>query len=154
MSVRNSLHRLVRAVLEEAERNPAFDAALQDALGVAPPKSKQPKLQTGEQAASGEPKRPKNRRSPAALDPVQVVRSGETVLREQLSRLNVEQLKDIVAQYGMDPGRLVVKWTAPERLTDKIVELSLSRAHKGDAFRRPSEEPPRESPIEPPKPNS
>ena len=154
MNVRNSLHRLVRVVLEEAERNPAFDAALQDAFGMPLQKPKEPKLHKGEEVASGKPKRPKNRRAPAALDPVQVVRSGETALRDQLSKLNVEQLKDIVAEYGMDPGRLMVKWTSLERLTEKIVELSLSRAHKGDAFRRPPEEPPREEPLEPPNPNT
>jgi len=30
---------------------------------------------------------------------------------------------------------LVMKWKAPERVVEKIVELSLGRARKGDAFR-------------------
>lgn len=155
MNLKNSLHRLVRAVLEEAERNPAFEAALQEALGGPPLKPKEPKPPKGAETPGGDPKRPKNRRAPAALDPVQVVRSGEATLREQLAKLNVEQLKDIVAEYGMDPGRLVVKWTSSERLIDKIVELSLSRASKGDAFRRQADEPARqELPVDPSKPTA
>jgi hypothetical protein len=154
VNVRTSLHRFMRAVLEEADRNPAFDAALQEALGGLPPKTKDPKTSKMAETSSGEPKRAKNRRAPAAFDPVHIVRSGEAILRQELSKLNIEQLKDLVSEYGMDPGRLVVKWTDPTRFIDKIVELSLSRAHKGDAFRRPTEEPGAVRPAEPPKPTS
>lgn len=154
MKLRNSLQRFVRVVLEETERNPTFAAAVEEALGGHTPKLKEPKPPIGAEEASGEPKRPKNRRAPAVLDPVQVVRAGQAVLREQLSQLNIEQLKDIVAEYGMDPGRLVVKWTSPERLIDKVVEVSLSRAHKGDAFRRPQDEPPRGESTDPSKPTN
>ncbi len=74
------------------------------------------------------------------LDPVQLVRSGEQVLRSNLEKLTLDQLRDIVAEYGMDPSRLVMKWNTPERVIDRIVEISIARAHKGDAFRKPSDE--------------
>jgi len=47
----------------------------------------------------------------------------------------LEQLKDIVADYGMDPGKLVMKWKSSDKVIDRIVEISLARAQKGDAFR-------------------
>lgn len=137
MSLRTTLSRLMRVVIEEAERNPEFEAALTDALGTTSPARKPPKSVAAEPPDSGDAKRGKNRRPPAVLDPVQVVRDGESALRGALEKLNLDQLRDIVAEYGMDPGRLVMKWTTPERVVDRIVEMSLTRAHKGDAFRKP-----------------
>ena len=58
----------------------------------------------------------------------------------------MEELRDIVAEYGMDPGRLVMKWTTPERVINRIVEMSVARAHKGNAFRKPPDEPPPQLP--------
>lgn len=141
MRLRDTLSRLVRVVIEEAERNPTFEAALVDALGAPlakrnPPKNDAP---TG-QPTHGDTKRGKNRRPSAALDPIQVVRSGESALRDALERLTLDQLRDIVAEYGMDPGRLVIKWNTPERVIDRIVEMSVARAHKGSAFRKSADE--------------
>ena len=84
---------------------------------------------------SGDTKPKGGRRTPAVLDPVELARQGEDVLRAQLNMLNREQLRDVVAQYGMDPGRLVMKWKDTNRVMDRIVELALTRATKGDAFR-------------------
>lgn len=143
MSLRNTLSRLMRVVIEEAERNPDFEAALNDALGSSTQgKRKPPKAEALGPADDGEAKRGKNRRAPAALDPVQVVRDGEPTLRSALEKLSLEQLRDIVAEYGMDPGRLVMKWNTPERVIDRIVEMSVARAHKGSAFRKPADETP------------
>ncbi|WP_247631516.1 hypothetical protein [Aeromonas caviae] len=141
MNLRNTLNRLMRVVIEEAERNPNFEAALQDALDSTPSKRKQTRVETSGQVKDGKSKRGRNRRTPAILDPVQVVRDGELVLRSALEKLSLEQLRDIVAEYGMDPGRLVMKWNTPERVIDRVVEMSIARAHKGSAFRKPADEP-------------
>ena len=141
MSLRNTLNRLMRVVIEEAELNPNFEAALQDALDSTPSKRKQTRVETSGQVKDGKSKRGRNRRTPAILDPVQVVRDGELVLRSALEKLSLEQLRDIVAEYGMDPGRLVMKWNTPERVIDRVVEMSIARAHKGSAFRKPADEP-------------
>lgn len=90
------------------------------------------KVDAGEKSAGA---RPKNRRPPAVLDPVAVAREGEVALRERLAPLSFDQLRDIVADYGMDPGKLVMKWKDPARVLDRIVEVSLQRASKGDAFK-------------------
>lgn len=140
MSLRNTLNRLMRVVIEEAEHNPDFEAALNEVLSSAPIKHKQTKAEGFDALDDGETKRGKNRRAPAALDPVQVVRDGEPALRSALEKLSLEELRDIVAEYGMDPGRLVMKWATPERVIDRIVEMSVTRAHKGNAFRKPTDE--------------
>lgn len=141
MSLRNTLNRLMRVVIEEAERNPDFEAALNDALGSTPSKRRPARPEGLGHVEDGETKRGKNRRAPAALDPVQIVRDGEPALRIALEKLSLEQLRDIVAEYGMDPGRLVMKWNATERVIDRIVEMAIARAHKGNAFRKPADEP-------------
>ncbi len=138
MNLRSILNRLVRVVADEAERNPTFEAALSEALGTGP-KRKPDKGHHASESPDGEGlKRGKNRRPPATFDPVQVFREGELALRSALEKLSLDQLRDIIAEYGMDPGRQVVKWKAPERVIDRIVEMSATRAHKGDAFRKPT----------------
>lgn len=140
MILRNTLKRLIQVVIDEAERNADFEAALSDALGTNPNKHRLSKADGLGKPDDGETKRGKNRRAPAVIDPVQVVRDGETALRGALEKLSLEQMRDIVAEYGMDPGRLVMKWNSPERVVDRIVEMSVARAYKGNAFRKPSDE--------------
>jgi hypothetical protein len=48
-------------------------------------------------------------------------------------------LRDVVADYGMDPGKLVMKWRDADRIVDRIVEVARGRAQKGSAFLPPSE---------------
>ena len=33
-----------------------------------------------------------------------------------------------------------MKWNTSERVIDRIVEMSIARAHKGSAFRKPTDE--------------
>src|SRR5271166_5247716 len=122
MSLKKTLSDLVRALVEEAERNPEFASRMEGALGL----QEKPSRATVTRGA--------HRRAPAILDPVQLARQGEPTLRARLAELNLEHLKDIVADYGMDPGKLVTKWKKPERIIDRIVEISLGRARKGEGF--------------------
>lgn len=136
MTVRRVLTALMRVVIEEAERNSDFDAKVRMALDI----RDGPDLSENRRAPNKEPttsatKRSSNRRPPAVLDPIRLARQGELTLRAELGRLNLEQLRDIVADYGMDTGKLVLKWRTPDRIIDRIVELSLNRAQKGSAFR-------------------
>ena len=131
MTLKKSLRAAVKVILEEADKNPEFSVRLEEALGVGK-KTPATKKKIPSHAA-GAPKRG-NRRTPAALDPVELARQGEGELRSRLAELDIEQLKDIVADYGMDPGKLVMKWKVPEKIINKIVEISLGRAKKGDAF--------------------
>ncbi len=113
----SDLTKVVKVVSDEAERNPEFAKRLEESLN------------------RDHKRKRRNRRAPAVLDPVALAAEGEDGLRSQLARLNLDQLKDIVAEYGMDPKKLVMRWKRPERVINVIVESSLGRARKGDAFR-------------------
>jgi hypothetical protein len=129
MSIKKILSALMQVVADEVERNPEFRSRIEVALNIDPAVAQQ-KLATGEKKRKG------GRRTPAVIDPVELARHGESALRAQLAGLDLEQLRDIVAEYGMDPGKLVMKWKDSNRIIDRIVELSLGRATKGDAFRK------------------
>lgn len=76
------------------------------------------------------------RRAPAKLDPFKVLAdSGEHGLTTRLAALDLEELRDIVAQFGMDPRRLVMKWKDAQRIQAHIVATTVQRSRKGDAFR-------------------
>jgi len=125
-------------VADEAERNPEFERRLREALGLSMDRTERepaPRGETRTTAGGKDQRRPKTRRSAAVLNPIEIAAEGEDQLRKQLAALTLDELKDVVADYGMDPGRLVMKWKSPERVAERIVELSMSRARKGDAFR-------------------
>jgi hypothetical protein len=136
VKVRQIITKLLRVIADEVECNPDFERRVAAALGLEEqPKADDGQNQEGEAVAAPPGQRPKNRRPPPVLDPVEVARTGEDALRTRLAALSIEQLKDIVAEFGMDPGKLVIKWKGADRIIDRIVEVSMSRAQKGDAFR-------------------
>jgi hypothetical protein len=153
--MRRTLTAIMRVVIEEAERNPEFEARLVDAMKATAntPNGKGRKAGgakegRGQGKIEDEPipglgsqpsvaRRPSNRRPAAVLNPIKLARRGEQLLRGALAYLTLEQLLDIVADYGMDTGKLVIKWRSPARIIDRIVEVSIARAQKGDAFREP-----------------
>jgi hypothetical protein len=77
------------------------------------------------------------RRSPGPFDPFLAYQAGETELRRTLATCDLEQLRDIVAEHGMDYDRLALKWKSPDRLIDRIVETVSTRSRKGQAFLNP-----------------
>jgi hypothetical protein len=74
------------------------------------------------------------------LDPFEVYREEADALPSRLAGLDLEQLRDVVAHYGMDPRRLVMKWKNSDRVVTHIVETVQTRSRKGDAFRAPQSE--------------
>ncbi|HEX6038315.1 hypothetical protein [Longimicrobium sp.] len=133
MNVTQQLRRLFDAVLAEAERSPAFARRLEDALSAIPPAP--PSAPAKMPATPATAKRRGGRRPAAVLDPFVVFQAGEGMLRARLSELTLDQLKDVVAEHGMDPSKLAMKWKKPERLVDLIVTTVRERLEKGDAFR-------------------
>lgn len=79
--------------------------------------------------------RPANRRPPPAIDPYAIYESEPATLQNRLRELDLEQLRDVVAHYGMDPRRLAMKWKNSERLIAHIIETVEARTRKGDVFR-------------------
>src|SRR5437879_11662424 len=101
------LQNIFAEIVKEAEKNPDFATRLARVLLA--------------ERATATPAR-RFRRSPAVVDPFTVYASGgEPRLRDELNGLDMEQLKDIVAEHGMDQAKLALKWKTPGRLIDLIV---------------------------------
>lgn len=130
------LRRLAEVVATEAERNPEFATRLSSVLEIhrGPASSVGPRSSSG---GAGSGVRRGNRRPPAAIDPLPLMEQGEDVLRTALGSLDIEQLKDVIAEHGMDTSKLALKWKDRSRLEDLIVSTVRDRLSKGDAFRRP-----------------
>lgn len=148
MKLKTRLTRLAAVVAAEAEANDTFRKKLEDLLMPATNAVKSSKSSassargrssnakgTREGLAEAPTARRGNRRPPAALDPVSLARDDRKKLQSELSKLDHEKLLDVVAEYGMDPGKLVMKWKDDDRIIERIVEVSIARATKGDAFR-------------------
>lgn len=126
MKLRTKLTEFAKAVAEVAERDPDFAARLGELFGADQPKPERSKPPSG---------RPKNRRPAAVLDPVVLAKEGEAALRKELAGLSLERLKDVVADHRIDPNKAVMKWKDKSRIIDHIVNISLKRSQKGNAFR-------------------
>jgi len=122
MKAEDRLERVFALLLKAVKRDPQLASEIERELG--------------QSAASARPASfPRNRRKPAAFDPFLVFEDGEAALRAKLRELDADGLQDIVAEHGMDPGKLVRKWKTPERLIEHIVATVQARSRKGDAFR-------------------
>lgn len=132
-----SLVALVQVIADEAARTPRFAKALAGALSVtADPSAPIPAPTPVARPAAARTSARRSRRAPGAFDPFVVYReSGEATLRERLSSLGVEQLKDIIAEHAMDYDKLAMRWRTPSKLQDRIVERVKALTTKGDAFR-------------------
>lgn len=130
-TVVDKIKKLANAVIEEAKQNKEFSWKLEQILiGETSIAEENTSKKTSETT------RPANRRDPAVLDPISLITEGEEVLAERLHELTDKQLKDIIADYGMDPAKLAMKWKNRERLINHIIDVSQRRASKGDAFRK------------------
>jgi hypothetical protein len=120
--ITGTLKRLLETVTAEAARNPLFASNLERALAAQEDGGRQPKRS--------------HRRSPGVVDPFAAFAdAGEEGVRRSLSQLSIEQLKDIVAQHGMDRSKLAMKWKTSDRFIELILETVAARSRKGDAFR-------------------
>ena len=118
MTLRRRFDAFVKVVAEQAERDPDFAARLEAALG-------------GEFAPSRASRR---KRAPAAFDPVTAAYDGADALRARLAALSADQLKDMIAEHGLDPTGRANRWRKPERLVGLIVDRAIERAQKGRGF--------------------
>ncbi|KAB7761331.1 hypothetical protein [Mycolicibacterium mucogenicum] len=120
------LSTIIKAIADEATRSPRFANALTAPLY---PRSSGPP-----------PAKRSARRRPGVIDPFAVYNDiGEEGLRRRLFKLDLEELRDLIAEHGMDHDRLAMKWKDPKRVIDRIVEKVAARSAKGSAFRSTSE---------------
>lgn len=153
------LARLVGVLASEAGRNAAFRRDLAMALSAAGqlipregtpsspptpdslwpdgPPPPRPKKRAQEpvvpEPAPVEVRRPRER---SVLNPYAVMAEfGESGLEQQLARLELDELKAIVSEYGMNHDRRALTWKSPRRLIDRILAETSAGIHQGDAFR-------------------
>jgi hypothetical protein len=143
MSQLDALRRLFDEILEEARSNARFRDRLTRALGQESASRSDPDAHRAHRAG---------RRAPGVLNPLTVLREGESALRARLAALTLDQLRDIVAEHGMDSSRLAMKWKDPQRVADLIVESAKQRSSKGDAFRAAPDAPRASSRVQGGKP--
>ncbi|MEV8082199.1 hypothetical protein [Pseudarthrobacter oxydans] len=117
-----SLSSLITAIANEAARTPRFANSLQTSLSAS--------------LAELPRARRTGRRAPGVIDPFAIyLDTDEKGLRACLADLDLEQLRDIVAEHGMDHDRLAMKWKDHQRVINRIVDKVISRTSKGSAFR-------------------
>ncbi len=121
MKIRKQLNDLIKVIVEEAKANPQFEKRLEEVLL----KSVTPKQVS----------KRKNKRTSAVFDPFEIFQESGEMLRQRLNKLNIEKLKDIIAEYGMDQSKLAMKWKSQDRLIEHIITTVVARSRKGDAFR-------------------
>jgi hypothetical protein len=130
MKAATALRAIFRLIIDEAERNPEFAERLDSAL------QQLPRPVAARIATTSERRPAANRRRPGVLNPFEVFKeSGPEELRARLNTLDVERLKDIIAEHGMDPTKLAMKWKTGERLIQLIVSTVEHRRRHGEAFR-------------------
>jgi hypothetical protein len=124
MNTHKTLKALFNEFLAEVERNDALRAKVEGILG------------HSKERASPSPKQPV-RRKPGRFDPMTVHRERPADPARRLDELSVDELKDIIAEHGMDRTKLAMKWKDKTRLVKLIIDTVENRAQKGDAFRAP-----------------
>ena len=122
-NVKKKMKALYDLVIKEAENNEVFAEKLELIM-----------LNPEKERKTGSTKRSGNRRDKAILDPILLAEEGK-LSKEVLEPLTDKELKDIIADYGMDPSKLAMKWKDRDRVIKLIIDTSQRRASKGDAFR-------------------
>jgi hypothetical protein len=128
-----ALAKVVKVLIDEAVRTPRFANSLTAALNA---------VDSSPLKASPAPAKrtPSRRRAPGVIDPFALYGEiGESGLRDRLGALELEQLRDIIAEHGMDHDRLAMKWKTKARVIDRIVDKVSARTAKGSAFRTESD---------------
>ena len=129
--VASALSRLTAIVIEEAAHNPDFASKIQFVFA-------EPGSCISEDDTSNETsniQRRRNRRDPAVLNPFDMIQDNEAKLIECLNALTEKELRDIIAQYGLDPTNRSMQWRKKERLIQGILEATHRKVAKGNAFR-------------------
>jgi hypothetical protein len=72
---------------------------------------------------------------PEGFDPFHIYyEQGKLGLLASLQGLDINTLKAVLSEYGLDPARTYARWRKRERLTDLIVERVKALSNKGKVF--------------------
>lgn len=121
--------RLYECVLEEIQTNPVFAKKVMDILFEDTPFVVE---------KSRTKKKPiKTQRKKALFNPVVYLLEHEMqskVLEGELEKLEITQLKDMIAEYDIDPNKEASRWRKKEKFITLILERSVKRSNYGKVF--------------------
>ncbi|MEP9417651.1 hypothetical protein ABLE92_25360 [Gordonia sp. VNQ95] len=128
---------LTRVIIDEADKSTRFAAAL---VGVIDSLRSDGAAPTPVAASAPAPRKrapaKKQARRPAILDPFVVYReSGATGLAEKLGALDLEQLRDIIAEEELDTRKETGRKRSTAVISAWIVERVEASENKGSVFR-------------------
>lgn len=128
---------LTRVIIDEAERSSRFAGALADVVSaLAPSSDALPSTIAAPPRKRASAPRKKVVRQPAVLDPFVVYReAGPAGLTARLSELDIEQLRDIIAEEELDTRKETSRKRSPAVITTWIVERVEASENKGSVFR-------------------
>lgn len=115
------LEKLLQVLRDQARQSTEFAGRLQEVLAPPPPPPEpDPPLEL-----------PKPKRRKALVDPFAVYETGwESMLRQELGRLSVDQLRDVIVAYELDPDDRSVRLKSQGKLSEWIVKAVMNRAEK------------------------
>ena len=119
-----NLRKVFKVITDEAAQNEKFAAKLAAAFGAVEAKAK-----TKPAAAKT------TRRDPAVLNPVKLITEDAAALEARLLSLEEKELKDIIAEFALDPARQASRLRKKEKLVAFIMERARQWATKGDVFK-------------------
>lgn len=128
---------LTRVIIDEAERSSRFAGALVGVVSaLAPSSDALPAAVAPPPRKRASTPRKKVVRQPAVLDPFVVYReTGSVGLTTRLSELDIEQLRDIIAEEELDTRKETARKRSPAVITAWIVERVEASENKGSVFR-------------------
>nr|WP_296777406.1 hypothetical protein [Rhodococcus sp. (in: high G+C Gram-positive bacteria)] len=128
---------LARLAAEELGRNAEFAAAAKTVSSSRTASTALSATPTPPSPGGSTPtRRTRPARTAAVFDPFEVLRNdGAGGLATQLDALELEQLRDIIHQYGMDPDKRAMKWKTISKVRERIVERAVSTSSRDNAFR-------------------
>ncbi|MFT4126484.1 MAG: hypothetical protein QM662_09660 [Gordonia sp. (in: high G+C Gram-positive bacteria)] len=125
---------LARVVVDEAERSPRFARALTDAVAAAAGVATPPAVPAARRPPASRMKR--GARQPGVFDPFVVYRDcGAEGLAERLATLDLDQLRDIIAEYDLDTRRQMGRKRKLDVIAAWIVGRVEASENKGSVFR-------------------
>ena len=116
------LRGIFELVICEAKNNHEFSKKLNDILNI---KNEENKKVKGI----------RRKKEKALVNPFDMLEKGQDEFENCLSKFSINQLKDIIFEYDLDPTKKTSKWKKEEKFMHHIIEMTTKRENKGNAFR-------------------
>jgi len=92
------------------------------------------KAKSSEVESSNTKSKKGNQHEPAKINPFILLEQGIEIFKAALETLSIEELKDVMAENGMDTAKLAMKWKDTNRLINHIIGTTQRRSSRGEIF--------------------